>query len=87
MLTRILLKKLAKEAQEKRGSRPPTEITEIRIHTELPEVERKLRYLENVGNPYLLRSGSIQITTIYSADGPSLSDLLADYLSKGGAQK
>lgn len=87
MLTRVLLRKLFKEAQEKRGSRLPAEITEIKIDTKLPEVERKLQYLEDVTNPYLLRSGSIQITAIYSEDGSSLSDLLADYFSKGGAQK
>lgn len=87
MITRVLLKKLAKEAQEKQGSQLPSEITEIRIETELPEAERKRQYLEDVTNPYLLRSGSIQITTIYSADGPSLRDLLADYFSKGGAQR
>lgn len=87
MLTRVLLRKLAKEAQEKKSFRLPSEITELKIDTKLPEAERKLQYLENVGNPYLLRSGSIQITTAYSADGPSLSDLLADYFSKGGAQK
>lgn len=87
MITRVLLRKLAKEAQKKRGSQLPPEITKIEIDTELPEAERKLRYLEDAGNPYLLRSGSIQITAVYSADGPSLSDLLADYFSKGGAQK
>lgn len=87
MITRILLRKLFKEAQEKRGSRLPSEITKIEIDTELPEAERKLRYLEDAGNPYLLRSGSIQITVTYSADGPSLSDLLADYFNKGDAQK
>lgn len=86
MITRILLRKLFKEAQEKRGSRLPSEIAKIEIDTKLPEAERKLRYLEDAGNPYLLRSGSIQITAVYS-DGPSLSDLLADYFRKGGAQK
>ncbi|WP_369283076.1 DUF6870 family protein [Oscillibacter sp. GMB15532] len=87
MLTRVLLRKLAKEAQEKRGSRLPSEITEIKIDTELPEAQRKQQYLEDAENPYLLRSGSIQITAVYSADGLSLSDLLADYFSRGGAQE
>ena len=87
MLTRMFLRKLAKEAQSQESSYLPKEITEIEVDASLPVEERKQRYVEDAVNSYLLRFGSIQIKVIYQEGGPSINDILADYFSKGGTQK
>lgn len=79
MITRALLNKLVKEADDKQNSTLPEEIGKVSVYLSQPIEERMLQYLTEIKNPYRVRFSEIKINIKYSSDGPSISKLLARY--------
>ena len=79
MITRVLLSKLAREADDRQNSKLPKDIGEVNVDLSQSDEERILHYLKEIQNPYHVRHGQIQIHIKYSPEGPSINKILAGY--------
>lgn len=50
------------------------DISKVRIDRKQPVKKRRQRYLEKVGNPYLVRVGNIKVKVRFADNGVSLED-------------
>ncbi len=57
-----------------------TDISKVRIDRGQPLEKRRQRYLEKVGNPYLVRVGNIKVKVRFADDGVSLEDAFENLL-------
>ncbi len=58
------------------------DISEIQIDKKQSPDSRIRKYLEQVHNPYFIRSGEYVLKFKYSDNGRSIDDCLAEYVSK-----
>ena len=49
-----------------------TDVRKIKIDKNLPQEKRQAQYLKQVGNPYLLRRGSMMIKVSFANNGLSM---------------
>ena len=49
-----------------------TDVRKIKIDKNLPQEKRQAQYLKQVGNPYLLRRGSMMIKVTFANNGLSM---------------
>ena len=49
-----------------------TDVRKIKIDKNLPQEKRQAQYLKQVGNPYLLRRGSMMIKVSFANNGLSI---------------
>ena len=57
-----------------------TDISKVRIDRGQPLEKRRQRYLEKVGNPYLVRVGNIKVKVGFAGNGVSLEDAFENLL-------
>ncbi|MDE7184426.1 MAG: hypothetical protein K2O40_08125 [Lachnospiraceae bacterium] len=57
-----------------------TDVSKVRIDRGQPVEKRRQRYLEKVGNPYLVRVGNIKIKVRFAGNGVSLEDAFENLL-------
>ncbi len=57
-----------------------TDVSEIRIDRGQPVEKRRQRYLEKVGNPYLVRVGNIKVKVRFADNGVSLENVFENLL-------
>lgn len=57
------------------------DICEVHIDPHKPREERIAGYLEDIGNPYCFRCGSLVVKLSFAEDGESLEKLLGDYIA------
>ena len=79
MITRILLDKLTRDADDRQNSKQPKDISEISVDLSQSVEKRKLQYLMDIQNPYRVRHEQIQLRIKYAPDGPSINKILAGY--------
>lgn len=58
------------------------DISEIRIDKNEPPLKRIRNYLEQVGNPYFLKSGEYILQFKYEDGGMDINDCMLEYVSK-----
>ena len=51
-----------------------TDVRKIKIDKNLPQEKRQAQYLKQVGNPYLLRRGSMMIKVSFANNGLSMEE-------------
>lgn len=56
------------------------DISKVRIDKGQPVEKRRQRYLENAGNPYLVRVGNIKVKVRFADNGISLEDAFENLL-------
>ena len=56
------------------------DISKVRIDRKQPVEKRRQRYLEKVGNPYLVRVGNIKVKVRFADNGFSLEDAFENLL-------
>lgn len=56
------------------------DISKIRIDREQPVEKRRQKYLEKVGNPYLVRVGNIKVKVCFADNGVSMEDAFENLL-------
>lgn len=56
------------------------DISKVRIDRKQPVEKRRQRYLEKVGNPYLVRVGNIKVKVRFAGNGVSLEDVFENLL-------
>ena len=57
-----------------------TDVRKIKIDKNLPQEKRQAQYLKQVGNPYLLRRGSMMIKVSFANNGLSMEQALENLL-------
>ena len=57
-----------------------TDVRKIKIDKNLPQEKRQAQYLKQVGNPYLLRRGSIMIKVSFANHGLSMEQAFENLL-------
>ena len=57
-----------------------TDVRKIKIDKNLPQEERQAQYLKQVGNPYLLRRGSMMIKVSFANNGLSMEQAFENLL-------
>lgn len=57
-----------------------TDVRKIKIDKNLPQEKRQAQYLKQVGNPYLLRRGSIMIKVSFANNGLSMEQAFENLL-------
>lgn len=57
-----------------------TDIRNIRIDKKLPKEKRQAQFLKQVGNPYLLRRGSMMIKVSFANNGLSMEQAFENLL-------
>lgn len=56
------------------------DISKVRINRNQPIEKRRQRYLEKVGNPYLVRVGNIKVKVRFADNGVSMEDAFENLL-------
>ncbi len=56
------------------------DISKVRIDRKQPVEKRRQRYLEKVGNPYLVRVGNIKVKVRFADNGVSMEDAFENLL-------
>ncbi len=56
------------------------DISKVRIDRKQLVEKRRQRYLEKVGNPYLVRVGNIKVKVRFASNGVSLEDVFENLL-------
>ncbi len=56
------------------------DINAVRIDESLPQPEKILQYIRQIGNPYCYRCGDVVIKERFSDNGRSLNDCLEQYI-------
>lgn len=59
-----------------------TDVRKIKIDKNLPQEKRQAQYLKQVGNPYLLRRGSMMIKVSFANNGLSMEQEFENLLLK-----
>ena len=57
-----------------------TDVRKIKIDKNLPQEKRQAQYLKQVGNPYLLRRGSMMIKVSFANNGLSMEQAFENLL-------
>lgn len=57
-----------------------TDVRKIKIYKNLPQEKRQAQYLKQVGNPYLLRRGSMMIKVSFANNGLSMEQAFENLL-------
>ena len=57
-----------------------TDIREVEVDRSLPLEERKMAYLEAVGNPYAVRVGDMKVRVRFAEDGGSFEEAFENML-------
>ena len=57
-----------------------TDVRKIKIDKNLPQEKRQAQYLKQVGNPYLLRRGSMMIKVSFANNGFSMEQAFENLL-------
>lgn len=57
-----------------------TDVRKIKIDKNLPQEKRQAQYLKQVGNPYLLRRGSMMIKVSFANNGLSIEQAFENLL-------
>ena len=57
-----------------------TDISKVRINRGQPVEKRRQQYLEEAGNPYLVRVGNIKVKIRFADNGVSLEDAFENLL-------
>ena len=57
-----------------------TDVRKIKIEKNLPQEKRQAQYLKQVGNPYLLRRGSMMIKVSFANNGLSMEQAFENLL-------
>ncbi|MBQ3163483.1 MAG: hypothetical protein IJC02_02940 [Lachnospiraceae bacterium] len=57
-----------------------TDVRKIKIDKNLPQEKRQAQYLKQVGNPYLLRRGSMMIKVSFGNNGLSMEQAFENLL-------
>lgn len=57
-----------------------TDVRKIKIDKNLPQEKRQAQYLKQVGNPYLLRRGSMMIKVRFANNGLSMEQAFENLL-------
>lgn len=57
-----------------------TDVRKIKIDKKLPQEKRQAQYLKQVGNPYLLRRGSMMIKVSFANNGLSMEQAFENLL-------
>ena len=57
-----------------------TDVIKIKIDKNLPQEKRQAQYLKQVGNPYLLRRGSMMIKVSFANNGLSMEQAFENLL-------
>lgn len=57
-----------------------TDVRKIKIDKNLPQEKRQAQYLKQVGNPYLLRRGSMMIKVSFANNGLSVEQAFENLL-------
>ena len=57
-----------------------TDVRKIKIDKNLPQEKRQAQYLKQVGNPYLLRRGSMLIKVSFANNGLSMEQAFENLL-------
>ena len=57
-----------------------TDVRKIKIDKNLPQEKRQVQYLKQVGNPYLLRRGSMMIKVSFANNGLSMEQAFENLL-------
>ena len=57
-----------------------TDVRKIKIDKNLPQEKRQAQYLKQVGNPYLLRRGSMMIKVSFANNGLSMAQAFENLL-------
>ena len=57
-----------------------TDVRKIKIDKNLPQEKRQAQYLKQVGNPYLLRRGSMMIKVSFANNGLSMEQAVENLL-------
>ena len=57
-----------------------TDVRKIKIDKNLPHEKRQAQYLKQVGNPYLLRRGSMMIKVSFANNGLSMEQAFENLL-------
>lgn len=57
-----------------------TDVRKIKIDKNLPQEKRQAQYLKKVGNPYLLRRGSMMIKVSFANNGLSMEQAFENLL-------
>ena len=57
-----------------------TDVRKIKIDKYLPQEKRQAQYLKQVGNPYLLRRGSMMIKVSFANNGLSMEQAFENLL-------
>ena len=57
-----------------------TNVRKIKIDKNLPQEKRQAQYLKQVGNPYLLRRGSMMIKVSFANNGLSMEQAFENLL-------
>ena len=57
-----------------------TDVRKIKIDKNLPQEKRQAQYLKQVGNPYLLRRGSMMIKVSFANNGRSMEQAFENLL-------
>ena len=57
-----------------------TDVRKIKIDKNLPQEKRQAQYLKQVGNPYLLRRGSMMIKVSFANKGLSMEQAFENLL-------
>ena len=56
------------------------DLKSISINTELPQQERLVEFIRQIGNPYCYKYGNIVIKESFSNNGRSIEDCLEQYI-------
>ena len=57
-----------------------TDVRKIKIDKNLPQEKRQAQYLKQIGNPYLLRRGSMMIKVSFANNGLSMEQAFENLL-------
>lgn len=58
------------------------DISEVKINSDLPVIERILSFMVQIGNPYLFKVGNVPVKVGFSQNGPTLQKSLEIFFTK-----
>ena len=58
------------------------DLRDIKIDLDMPQKERKIDYIRQIGNPYCYKVGKVAVKVSFDDNGPTLEDKLQSLMLK-----